>query len=119
MNKNLLSNSLFWVSLIFVACVPASRKLIRADQAYQKRFQEHVGFLASDSLEGRRTGTRGEVVASKYITSEFLALGLEPKGTDGFLQRFEVNEGKKASAESFLSINKDTLRVEKDYFFFP
>jgi Zn-dependent M28 family amino/carboxypeptidase len=44
---------------------------------------------------------------------------LQPKGGNGYEQLFEVNEGKKATAASFLSINNDTLRVEQDYFFFP
>lgn len=119
MNKNLLSNSLLWVSLFFVACVPTARKLIRADQAYQKRFQAHVGFLASDSLEGRRTGTAGELLAKNYIAAHFQQIGLQPKGNNGYEQLFEVNEGKKANTGSFLSINNDTLRTEQDYFFFP
>ena len=119
MNKNIFSSSLVWVSLLFVACVPAARKLNRADQAFQKRLQSHVGFLASDSLEGRRTGTAGELLAKNYIAAQFQQIGLQPKGGNGYEQLFEVNEGKKATAASFLSINNDTLRVEQDYFFFP
>ena len=31
----------------------------------------------------------------QYIESNFQKIGLEPKGTNGFIQEFEVDEGKK------------------------
>ena len=105
--------------LLFTACVPASKKLTRANNEYQKRFESHVAFLASDSLEGRRTGTRGEGLAKQYLIKEFESIGLQPKGTNGYEQLFEVNEGKKPTDGSHLYVQGDTLRFEKDYFFFP
>ena len=105
--------------LFFASCVPASKKLLRADKNYQSSFQQHVSFLASDSLEGRRTGTRGEAIARSYIAEQFRSIGLQPKGTNGFEQLFEVQEGKKPSSASYLWIQGDTLIAEKDYFYFP
>ncbi|TDB64576.1 M28 family peptidase [Arundinibacter roseus] len=56
-----------------------------------KEIQTHVRFLASDSLEGRGTGTLGEIRAANYIASSFLQAGLEPKGYEGsFFQPFGV-----------------------------
>jgi hypothetical protein len=43
----------------------------------------HVGFLADDALEGRRTGSRGAAVAAHYIAAQFRRLGLEPAGDSG------------------------------------
>jgi len=52
---------------------------------------DHVGYLASDALEGRGTGTRGERLAGDYLAERFAAYGLEPGGEDGsFYQPFEV-----------------------------
>jgi Zn-dependent M28 family amino/carboxypeptidase len=45
--------------------------------------QVDVVYLASDLLEGRETGTRGEALAAQYIASRFEKIGLEPKGNDG------------------------------------
>ncbi len=42
-----------------------------------------VGYLASDELEGRATGSDGEKLAGDYIASRFESLGLSPQGTDG------------------------------------
>ena len=43
----------------------------------------------------------------------------QTKGTNGFEQLFEVQEGKKPSSASYLWIQGDTLVAEKDYFYFP
>jgi hypothetical protein len=43
-----------------------------------ERLRAHVTFLASDKLEGRRTGTTGATVAADYIADEFAKLGLKP-----------------------------------------
>src|SRR5688572_16082003 len=45
-----------------------------------ERLREHVTYLASDKLEGRRTGTTGADEAGKYIAAEFSRLGLRPGG---------------------------------------
>ena len=50
--------------------------------------KDDVAYLADDQLEGRQTGTQGEKVAAEYIANRFEALGLQPKGTDGYYQTF-------------------------------
>jgi Zn-dependent M28 family amino/carboxypeptidase len=51
----------------------------------------HVRFLASDLLEGRGPGTRGDALAQAYIASQFESLGLKPAGADGsYFQRFDL-----------------------------
>jgi Zn-dependent M28 family amino/carboxypeptidase len=43
----------------------------------------HLKFLASDLLEGRGPGTRGDALATNYIAAQFEAMGLQPAGDDG------------------------------------
>ncbi len=43
----------------------------------------HLKFLASDLLEGRGPGTRGDALATSYIASQFEAMGLQPAGDNG------------------------------------
>ncbi len=45
--------------------------------------QVDVVYLASDLLEGRQTGQRGELMAADYIAWRFQQIGLKPAGTDG------------------------------------
>lgn len=42
------------------------------------RLQQHISYLASDALDGRRTGTQGASDAAHYIAGEFARLGLHP-----------------------------------------
>ena len=52
-----------------------------------------VVYLASDYLEGRETGTRGETIAAEYIAHRFRELGLTPKGDEGgWFQKFPFKE---------------------------
>jgi len=50
--------------------------------------EKDVAFLADDELEGRQTGTEGEQQAAEYIANRFEAMGLEPKGTNDYFQKF-------------------------------
>src|SRR6266404_2111311 len=47
------------------------------------RIKAHVAYLASDRLEGRGPGTRGEFLATEYIAAEFKKAGLKPIGERG------------------------------------
>ncbi|HET7436787.1 MAG TPA: M28 family metallopeptidase [Thermoanaerobaculia bacterium] len=46
----------------------------------------HMRFLASDSLEGRGTGTRGHRIAAEYVASQFEAMGAEPGANGSYFQ---------------------------------
>src|SRR5580692_825513 len=47
-----------------------------------------LGFLASDELHGRGSGTRDEHLAALYAASLFQSFGLEPAGENGgYIQR--------------------------------
>src|SRR3984893_18858485 len=53
-----------------------------------ERVRAHVKFLASDSLEGRGVGTRGEKLATDYIATQFALIGAKPAGDQGaYFQR--------------------------------
>lgn len=56
------------------------------------QIRRDVSILASDSLEGREVGSKGEALAAEYIRMRFEKLGVEPKGTDGYFQPFFVKE---------------------------
>jgi aminopeptidase YwaD len=52
--------------------------------------QTIVRYLASDELEGRRSGSEGNQQAAQYIASLLESYGIAPAGPDGgFLQEFE------------------------------
>jgi len=67
-------------------------------------------------LEGRRTGTKGEMIAMQYIADQFSKNGLQPKGTNGFIQEFTINEGKQFDETgNTFSVNDVKLELKKDF----
>ncbi|WNG15751.1 M20/M25/M40 family metallo-hydrolase [Cystobacter fuscus] len=68
---------------------PAEKAAARSMEDY--RLRAHIDFLASDLLEGRGPGTRGDALAQLYIATQFQLLGLEPMPAGrGYLQPFEL-----------------------------
>lgn len=107
---------IFYCLLLFSPFASA-QKLKKTDKAAIASLQSNIGYLASDALEGRRTGSNGEKLAYEYISNEFLKAGLVPKGSNAtYLQEFEVNDGKMIGSTSHLLINGNDLVIDKDYF---
>ncbi len=48
-----------------------------------ERVKAHMGFLASDLLEGRDTGARGHEIAAAYVATQLAQLGVKPGGENG------------------------------------
>ena len=82
----------------------------------ESNLQKHVQYLADDKLEGRRTGTAGELLAMEYIIGQYKSLGIEPKGSNGFVQEFEINEGLQLDEKNGFKINGQSLVLQDDYF---
>lgn len=107
---------ILWL-VVLTAQFAAAQKLKKADKVIVTNLQTHIQYLADDKLEGRRTGSAGEKLAYEYISSEFAKSSLAPKGDNGgFIQAFEVNEGKQINPSSHLIINGFDLDAEKEYF---
>jgi Zn-dependent M28 family amino/carboxypeptidase len=51
-------------------------------QIEEFKLRAYVKFLSDDLLEGRGTGSRGGLLAAKFIGAEFEAMGLEPAGSN-------------------------------------
>jgi Zn-dependent M28 family amino/carboxypeptidase len=48
-----------------------------------QRIREHTRALASDEMEGRGVGTRGEKLATEYIANQLALAGAKPAGDNG------------------------------------
>ena len=78
---------LAFVSITGAACA----QNLKDEQQSLERIKASVSYLADDKLEGRRTGTEGEKLASAYISEQFKKAGLSPRGSNGsYLQPFPV-----------------------------
>ncbi|MFN7313679.1 MAG: M20/M25/M40 family metallo-hydrolase [Bacteroidota bacterium] len=88
MKKNILFSFIFVIA--FVA--QAQQKSYNSTQITIPQLKKHINYLASDELEGRLTGTKGEQKAAKYISKQFKKYGVIAKGTQGYLQPFSVRK---------------------------
>ena len=94
------------------------------------RIQQHVSYLASDALDGRRTGTAGADDAAHYIAGEFARAGLRATITRGsakpsraiarYLQLFPYVGSVELGKENVLaltigSVETQQLKVGEDW----
>jgi hypothetical protein len=56
--------------------------------------ERHLTILASDSLEGRETGKKGQKMAADYIMNHFKKIGIPPYKKNTYYQKFKVKSGK-------------------------
>jgi Zn-dependent M28 family amino/carboxypeptidase len=89
MNKPLFRSV---VVLLVIACPVVA-------QITEQNIRAELGFLASDAMQGRGSGTAYERIAAEFIGSQFQQFGLEPGGdTDNagnktFVQRVALESG--------------------------
>ena len=97
---------------------PAKTAAQRPEQTITRtEVEAHMRFLASDELQGRRTGEPGNWAAARYIAEQFRQLGLKPAATPGaqadYFQRIDLEKVKAATSATML-LGSDTLRLGKE-----
>src|SRR3954451_23884786 len=119
---NLRRFTTFIALLVFATTVAAQESL----EPSAAKIQQSVTYLASDALDGRRTGTAGANEAAKYIAKEFERLGLRPApATDSrkinvmsarYLQTFPYIGSVELGKNNVLSVRSgETFRVGEDW----
>lgn len=98
----------------------------KSGQAYARTItaqdlQRHLSILASDSLEGRETGMRGQKMAADYIARHFQKLGLKPgypgKSQLGYFQPINLDGSQWTNA--VIKANGREYAFLKDFLFYP
>jgi hypothetical protein len=91
-------------------CNKVSKKMV-------KRLQLDISTLADDQMEGRQSGTTGEIKARDYIVTRMKEIGIEAGGTSSYLQSFPFNENVKQKANSTrLSLNGTSLKLNHEFY---
>ena len=117
------------ILLLILATIPSflfaqsRKKKALAEQqaiaAMNNTLKSHVQFLANDILEGRRTGTHGEEMAMNYLVNQYKLAGIAPGTDNGYVQPFDINEGKKITDSTSLIINDKVAILNQHYFPLP
>ena len=102
--------------MLFVPMGLLAQRLSKADKLLIQNLKGHIQFLASDELEGRRAGTPGEQKAINYIVEQYQGLAIQPMGTNGFIQDFKIDEGKRFANDAFVKINNQQAILDIDFF---
>jgi Zn-dependent M28 family amino/carboxypeptidase len=66
------------LTLLIAALLVATTAVAQELEPSAEKLQKHVSYLASDELDGRRTGTPGANEAARYVAREFERLGIRP-----------------------------------------
>jgi Peptidase family M28/PA domain len=74
--------------------------------------------IASDEMQGRETGTEGQLIAANYIAAHFDSLGLKKIGDKGdYFQYFHLENEKWNTLE--VELSGEVLRNLRDYYAIP
>ena len=108
---------ILFILLTFVFSVSAQKKKKRSKT--EKNLRTHVSYLASDKLEGRRTGEKGATFAAGYVANMFarykLDAGFGDTKTKSFLHSFEYVSGVELGKNNSLAINGSAMNLKTDW----
>ena len=74
--------------------------------------EAHIGFLASDELQGREAGYLSGRIAGQYIVAYLKTLGLQPLYGDSFFQPFEAYR-KERQRKARYQVHPDSIALLK------
>jgi hypothetical protein len=88
-------------------------------QTEPQRYLDDIKALTTPQMEGRGDGTKGLTLAARLIEQRYKALGLEPAGTNGYLQPFTVITGAQIKGKNHFAVHdksaKTELNLDQDY----
>lgn len=101
--------------VLFILSISLSlRAQTRNPDITVQELEKHIYFLASDSLEGRKPGTKGAKEAAVYIREQYAGAGLQPMGENGF-QYFNVTTSITKGLGNQLKINNTVYKLNTDF----
>lgn len=87
-----------------------------AEAITQGVLRAHLGFIASDALEGRKTPSRGLDAAAAYLVSHLSRLGLRPAGDQGsYLQAIALTRRTVLLDKTLIAVGGRTLAYGDDF----
>src|SRR5215467_5032051 len=94
--------AIFWLCFLisFTPLVSLAQAPTSPAVTLERNIRAELGFLASDAMQGRGSGSGYERLAAEYIGSQFRQFGLEPAGDkdatgqQSFVQRAQLSSSK-------------------------
>ncbi len=118
----LMHNSAKKVAILFalLACAFVSLAAPPAiPSADPHRFLDDIKALTTPAMEGRGAGSKGLTRAERLIEKRYKSLGLEPAGTNSYLQPFTVITGAQLKGKNSFAVltgaEKRELKAKQDF----
>ena len=112
-------NSLLGLVLVPALAVAAAAQTLTVGTTDATRYLNTIKALTTPAMEGRGAGTKGLTRAAHLLEQRYQSLGLEPAGTQGYLQPFSVITGAKLAGNNHLHQQvgdvKKELRLNDDF----
>ncbi|MBM78026.1 MAG: peptidase M28 [Crocinitomicaceae bacterium] len=119
-----MRNLFIFPFLFFTACsLLKPNEIIESNQEQALKYSKQISkqdlfkdlsVLASDSLEGRETATKGQKKAAEYIKNHFIKNNIKSVFDTSYYQQFEVNVFDFTNVS--LKINNNDLKLVDDFF---
>jgi hypothetical protein len=104
------------ISVLFILSA-YSQDITFDKQAISARLKKDLYFLASDSLQGREAGTKGEIKARDYIVNNYKKIGIDPAFKDGsYVQPFVFKTAFEYGDSNLLKVNDQFFELETDFY---
>ncbi|MBL8001213.1 MAG: M28 family peptidase [Flavobacteriales bacterium] len=104
-------------TLLLIGAAPLIQAQLLSDQDARDQMKYDVQYLASDLLEGRETGTRGEQLAYTYIAQKYASIGLMPYGDSAtYLQAYTFAAEPEVGPGTVLQIGRKKLALHEDFY---
>ncbi len=98
--------TLLALTFLSVAAAPA------IPYADPRRFLDDIKALTAPAMEGRGAGSKGLTRAEHLIEKRYKSLGLEPAGTNSYLQPFTVITGAQLKGKNSFAVLTGDRKVE-------
>ncbi len=118
-----MKKQLFSFLLLITLAFSVSAQKAKKQSKTEKNLRTHVSYLASDKLEGRRTGEKGATFAAGYVANIFARYKLKggvanaqnARSKGSFLQLFEYVSGVELGEDNSLKINGAKMNLKTDW----
>lgn len=109
-----MKTALCTLAILFALVAPLCAQNPVSEEITADELREHVRYLASDALQGRRPGTAGGDAAAEYIRDQFRTAGLRLLGDFGY-QEFPIVTGIAAGKNSTLTAAGFEAALETEF----
>jgi aminopeptidase YwaD len=108
-----------WLCVVLAFSLLATATGPSIGSADSTRYLNDIKTLSAPDMEGRGAGTKGLGRAAKYLEHRYKGLGLQPAGTNGYLQPFTVTTGAKLKSDNEFIVDeggkKQPLALNQDF----